>query len=96
MNDPVYLEAAQALAIRMLQADHTDEQIKQGYRLAMVKEIDPIKFEQLKQLYLESFDSFEEDPKAAEKLTGIKDLKLAALTVIANVILNLDEVITKS
>lgn len=96
LNDEVYLEAAQALAQRMMHAGRVEEQIKQGYRLAMVKEIDPAKLHDLQQLYKEALLQYEKDPEAAEKMVGKKDAALAALTVVANAIMNLDEFLTKS
>ncbi len=98
LNDPVYIEAAQALAGRMIEADPQDaeQQLKAGYRIAMVRDIDPTKLEELKALYREAKQYFEENNGAAEELTGKNDLQLAALTMAANVIMNLDEFLTKS
>ncbi len=98
LNDPVYVEAAQGLAVRMMDADpeNVENQLKAGYRYAMYKDIIPEKFEILRMLYLESRSYFEENEAAAEELTGKQDLELAVMTVVANAIMNLDEFLTKS
>ena len=96
LNDPVYMEAAQALAQQMKEVDQVDEQIKIGYRLAMARDIDTGKLYELQLLYRQALQHFQEEPKAAEELTGGKDFALAALTVVANAIMNLDEFLTKA
>lgn len=96
LNDTVFVEAAQALAKQMQCVDQVEEQIKYGYRLAMVKEIDNEKLDKLQLLYEEAIQHFNEDPQAAEDLTGKKDLKLAALAIVGSAIMNLDEFLVKS
>jgi hypothetical protein len=73
-----------------------EEQIKKGYRLAMAKEIDAEKLYKLELLYEQALQEFIDNPQAAEDMTGKKDIELAALTVVGNAIMNLDEFITKS
>jgi hypothetical protein len=82
MNDPVFVEAAEALAERMIKEGGEDdlEQIKYGYQLAMMKEPDETRMNALIDLY-----------EASEELG-----KSGAMALVANVILNLDEVIMKS
>lgn len=96
LNDPVYVEAARALAQRMKKSDQVEEQIKRGYYFAMVQEIDVKKLAELELLYKQALQHFKEDSAQAEEMVGEKDVNLAALTVVANAILNLDEFITKS
>jgi uncharacterized protein YoaH (UPF0181 family) len=96
LNDPVFIEAAQALAVRMKNSDIVEEQIKSGYRLAMVKEIDADKLKDLQLLYQQAMQRFKDNAEAAERMTGTKDIELAALTVVGNAIMNLDEFLTKS
>ncbi|MEX2592165.1 MAG: DUF1553 domain-containing protein [Anditalea sp.] len=98
LNDPVYVEAAQALAEFMAEANVNlvDEQIKAGYRMAMLRDIGKEKLHDLQLLHEKALGYFKNDPEAAEKLTGKKDIKLAVLTVVASAIMNLDEFITKS
>ncbi|WPP49217.1 DUF1553 domain-containing protein [Catalinimonas niigatensis] len=96
LNDPVYMEAAHALAKRMQPAGQVEEQIKKGYTLATLREIDAEKLHELQKLYAETLLHFEAQPEAVEKIAGQNDIQLAVLTMVANVILNLDEFITKS
>ncbi|MEX2640021.1 MAG: DUF1553 domain-containing protein, partial [Balneolales bacterium] len=98
LNDPVYMEMARHLAGRMRGADPQDveKQLIAGYRFAMIRDIDPAKLEDLKELYRHAKLHFEENSDAAEELTGKKDVHLASLTVVANAIMNLDEFLTKS
>lgn len=96
LNDPVYMEAAHALATRMQEEDQVEAQIKKGYKLALLREMEAEKLVDLQKLYKETLLHFEAQPEAVEKVAGKNDIQLAALAVVANVILNLDEFITKS
>jgi hypothetical protein len=98
LNDPVYVEAAQALAVRMIEADpsNVENQFNAGYRFAMFRDIDADKLEEIRSLYDTAKKHFEENDHAAGELTGYNDQHLAALTVVANAIMNLDEFLTKS
>ncbi|MGX5820065.1 DUF1553 domain-containing protein [Chitinophaga lutea] len=99
LNDPVYLEAARALAQRMEVTGKTDAKacIRDGYKAAMLQEIAPAKLAALDKLYGQALQQYKNDPDAAGKLLqGKGDAHLAALTVVANAILNLDEFLSKS
>lgn len=99
LNDPVYVEAARGLASRVLKnvKGDTRDLIKTGYEMAMAKEtIDATKLQELELLYDQAFQHFEKDMTAAEEMAGERNIQLAALTVVANAILNLDEFVTKS
>jgi hypothetical protein len=63
LNDPVYVEAAQAVARRMSQAgDALEEQIRSGYREALLREPDQATLERLVQLYSSVSAAYQEDP----------------------------------
>lgn len=101
LNDPVYVEAAQALAKRMRYAGaEVDRQIARGYYLALKHKIDAKKGAILAKLYQKALAKYQADPKLTQELLGEQKVKdpatHAALTIVANAILNLDEVITKS
>lgn len=99
LNDPVYVEAARHLAVSMKKKGGADRQacIKAGYNAAMLKTITPAKLQALEKLYEQAFVKYKKDPKAVSSLLqGGTDSHLAALTVVANAILNLDEFLTKS
>ena len=82
MNDPVFVEAAKAFAERMMKegGEKIEEQIKYGYKLAMMREADEERMATLVGLYKSSLELGE----------------LGSMALVANVILNLDEVIMKS
>jgi hypothetical protein len=92
------VEAAQGLAERILEKTPTDidEKLKTGYRMAMFREIEVEKLNELKSLYQQTKDHFREHPQEVEELTGKKDVELATLTIVSNAIMNLDEFLTKS
>jgi hypothetical protein len=94
MNDDAYVEFAAGLAERMAWAGQgADEQIAAGYRWATGQEIADAKRERLIVLYEEAAAEFDDQPERAEKLAGSRGRY--ALTIVANAILNLDEVLTK-
>lgn len=111
LNDSVYLEAARHLARQMQKEARGDtrQQINKGYELVMYKPINTVKQASLEKLYQKSLETFRSDSSKAAQLLGYRSpaggravllkndqQELAALTVVANAILNLNEVITKS
>jgi hypothetical protein len=98
LNDPVYMEAAQQLAEYMQSEGRSPEaQIRAGYRRVMFRDLAPKKLAVLSRLYKITEQQYQQQPDAIQKVAGCRDAtaQLAALTVTANTILNLDEVITK-
>lgn len=97
LNDPVYMEAALALAKRMVQegGEAAETRIETGYKMAMVKPIDNKKKEALLDLYQEAVTYYRDNPEETSKMAGEEDVQLAALAVVANAIMNLDEFVTK-
>jgi mono/diheme cytochrome c family protein len=104
LNDPVYVECARYFAKRMdNEKSDISGQIKKGYLLAMSKEISGDKLLILNQLYQKSYQDFKKKPNEAMKFLGFcsdntlpKNMPdLAAKTMVAMAILNLDEVIMK-
>lgn len=105
LNDPVYVEAAQALARRMVAAAPTDrERAAGGFRLCLVRPPSQPELDQLLELHAEAHRHFELDPQAAVRMAteplgpaaeGADLVDLAAWTVVANVLLNLDELLMK-
>ncbi|QEH39701.1 DUF1553 domain-containing protein [Chitinophaga sp. XS-30] len=102
LNDPVYVEAARHLAMNMHKTGGTDKTacIRAGYKAAMYRAVTPAKLEALEKLYGQALEKFRKDPQAAatflqqQQQTGTEHL--AALTVVANAIMNLDEFLSKS
>jgi hypothetical protein len=105
LNDPTYLEASRKLAERVMHKTATSpERLALGWRLALART--PTAAEQaiLLDMYRESLDKFQADPAAAAKLLAVgssprdvalNQAELAAWTTVMNVVLNLDETITK-
>lgn len=99
MNDPVFVEAARALAVRMMPSDtlSATSAIAMGYRLLTFRDIPEGKLRVLNQLYDDAAGVYKSDTAALHALTKSKDAthRLGAMTVVANALLNLDEVIMK-
>ncbi|MEP7361634.1 MAG: PSD1 and planctomycete cytochrome C domain-containing protein [Acidobacteriota bacterium] len=101
LNDPVFFEAAQALALRMLSEGGRDAAARAtwGFRLSVSRHPRPEELERILDLYRKQLARFDRDPGAARKVapggaqTG--QAESAAWTMVANVLLNLDEAITK-
>jgi hypothetical protein len=105
LNDPVYVEAAQALARRAIEHDSVvEEQIAYAFRRCLLRPPHDNELKQLVGLYNDSRARLADQPKAEEKLAtiplgklpdNIKVLDAAAMTVVGNVLLNLDEMVLK-
>ncbi len=95
LNDPVYVEAAKAFAKKMA-ASSTDpsNQINFGYKSALFKEMADTKLKVLTRLYHDALETYKKNPDQAMKLINEAKPELAALTIVASAILNLDELIT--
>ncbi|WP_114751801.1 DUF1553 domain-containing protein [Pleomorphovibrio marinus] len=99
LNDPVYLEAAQALARKVLKdkgSEKVDQKIKLMYSLTMLRGIQEDKMEDLLKLYQQTSVYFDNDPEAICQFTGEESKELALWTVMANAMMNLDEFVMKS
>jgi hypothetical protein len=107
MNDPTYVEASRMFAERDLReaGQGTAQRIKYAFRLATDRDPSPKETEILEGLYKKEMVHYDTDKKAAEKLLAIGEMKrdpkmdpseLAAWTMVASTILNMDETITKN
>ena len=92
LNDEGFLEAAVALAGRMAAAD---EPLRFGVEAALCRPATDAELAVLRRLRNEAADRYAQDPAAAAKLVGDAGPDRAALAVVANTILNLDEFLTK-
>jgi hypothetical protein len=101
LNDPAFFEAAQALARRMLQDVGADpaSRITCGFRRCLTRRPTSPELERILAYYKLELQRFEADPKAAREVAGYpgpaSNPELAAWTMVSNVLLNLDETITK-
>jgi hypothetical protein len=99
LNDPVFVEAARHLATKMMQQDSTDAErcIEEGYSLLTFRKIPDEKLLILSRLYEEAVQIYQRDTAAVRAITRQKNgsEERAAMTIVANALLNLDEVIMK-
>jgi hypothetical protein len=97
LNDPAFFEAAQAMARRIEQEGGTTATSRATFAFRLVTARKP-RAQELDSL-LTGFEQdkrhFEQNPKDAERVAGKADAELAAWTMFSNIVLNLDEAITK-
>ncbi len=102
LNDSAYIDIARHFARRLQTETGNDigKQISTGYKLATNHAIDDKRIKALKNLYYAAYNKFKDDPdKTCEMVGEMGDdtnAETAALTVVANAILNLDEVVMKN
>lgn len=100
LNDSAYLDMARQFACRMqsLQPGDPAAQIARGYSLMLFKPVAAPTLQVLLTLYNQALDDFSRHQQKAREMVGAipPSPQTAALIVVANAMLNLDEVITKS
>ena len=97
LNDPVYFEAARHLAKQMLQLEgNVEEKLAQAYQITMRQPAGKEKLNLLKELYSKMKSHYKQNPQEAETLAGKQGGELAAMAVVANTLLNMDEFLVKS
>ncbi len=106
LNDPVYVEAAQALARRIAGEGGPSpiDKVRYGFRLCLARSPSDVEAARLVQLFEKSRARFAKQPREAQKLAaeplgplpaGGDAVQLAAWTAVSNVLLNLDEVLMR-
>jgi hypothetical protein len=106
MNEQQYLQAAGKLAERALTEVHATPQKRAAFlfKQAALRDIDDVKLSILLSAYQDFRTTYRANPAAAEKLRvscslepagDLDPVELAAWTMVANIVLNLDEVINK-
>ncbi|MEJ7592410.1 MAG: DUF1553 domain-containing protein [Planctomycetaceae bacterium] len=106
LNEVTFVEAARALAVRMLKEGGTtsEKRMAFGFRLTTGREPRPTEVDVLLQGWATDQAFFQAAPENAKQLltvgdtkvpTGVDPVELATWTVSANVLLNLDEVVTR-
>ncbi|MCZ2344256.1 MAG: DUF1553 domain-containing protein, partial [Bacteroidales bacterium] len=105
LNDPVYVECAQALARQMIAAGATPQQrIAAGFRACLMRAPTTTEATRLMQLYRSAQAQYASHIADAKTLAtdplgplppGVAPAEAAAWTVVANVLLNLDEMFLK-
>ncbi|MCH2177527.1 MAG: DUF1553 domain-containing protein [Mariniblastus sp.] len=105
LNDPVYVEAAQALARLVLQQKMSDEErVALAFRRCLLRPPAKAEVAALVALLNDARADLSAEPEEANKLaadplgplpTGVQLMDAAAMTVVCNVLLNLDEIFLK-
>lgn len=105
MNDPQFFEASRVFAERMINSrDLLEEQIGYGFRLATARHPKKEELDILVDLYKNQYQFFRQNQNKAYQLlsvgknprdTNIYSVKTAAMTMVANTILNHNETYTK-
>ncbi|MFO0852167.1 MAG: PSD1 and planctomycete cytochrome C domain-containing protein [Gemmataceae bacterium] len=106
MNDVQFFEAARALAERAVAAGLTPEdRVVFLYRTVLARRPDAVELKVVTAAYEKQFAIYRADPAAAKKVVhagesqprGVApDAEVAAWTMVANLILNLDETVTRN
>lgn len=107
LNDPAYIEIATGLARRLATKGLSDgmtdrERIAYAFRLCVARQPLDVEVDHLTKVFEQELKHFEDQPQAAQKLISAKDRpegvgasRMAAWLYVANILLNLDETITK-
>lgn len=107
LNDSAYIDMAAHFADRMIKEAGSDTdpaiQITRGYEIMLYKKIHPDKLSALLRLYNRALEQFKASDSAARAFAGNNTgdsagnnmYRKSALKMVANAMLNLDEIITK-
>jgi hypothetical protein len=106
LNDPTYVEASRKLAERLLaEAKRTDERLGLAFRLVTARRPSERELAILRRVYEGQRAAYQNDPAAAKQLLGVGEsprnelfdpVELAAWTMVASTVLNLDEAVTRN
>lgn len=101
LNDSAYLDMARHLAGRMQKegGNNPAVQIRKGYQLLLYRPVQEGELKVFEGLYQQALNEFQSDPRKAVAMAGGREKGTpagAALVVVANAMLNLDEVVTKN
>jgi hypothetical protein len=106
LNDPVYIEAAQALARRVVSQGGTTtaSRAEYAFRLCLTRPAHPEELQRIVGLFEKSLARFKTNTEESKRMAteplgavpeGMDASELAAWTVVGNVLLNLDETLMK-
>lgn len=104
LNDPYFFDAARALAKRIVQetgATDPTSRTTYGFRLCASRRPTQAEVDRLVSFYNKQLDLYQTDPKAASKVIQVTSNsapdapELAAWTMVSNVLLNMDETVSK-
>ena len=102
LNDPVFFEAAQAIAVRVLQdaPPNTSDRLVHVFRLCLAREPDSQERDRLQTFWQKQKSLFENDAEAAKavspyEMDGVPTAEMAAWVTVGRGLMNLDEFITR-
>jgi hypothetical protein len=106
LNDPVFVEAARVMAERVIREGGAtpDERIAYAFRLAVARRPTARERDVVQRLYVSRLERYRGDRDGAEALAssgkaprepGLDAAEVAAWTTVSQVLLNLDETITR-
>jgi len=107
LNDPQYLEAARALGQRILRdgGSTPEDRASALFRICTARQPESGELAELLALYEDGIRIYQDDPDAARQLLAIGEsepdqsldpIQSAAWMIVANTLLNMDEVLTKN
>lgn len=102
LNDSVYIDLARKLALRMekVGGNTSKTKIAKGYEMILYKNIPQNRLKVFEDLYAKAFEEFKKNSASVSAFMGDKQKKYrpeeAAMVLVANAMLNLDEVVTKN
>jgi hypothetical protein len=103
LNDPYFFDAARAMAKRLLSQGgaNASERVSYGFRLVVSRHPSQAELTKALSFYNEQLAAYQRDTREAQETVGeqashaIDTPELAAWTMVANVLLNMDETISK-
>jgi len=101
LNDPVFQEAAQALAVRVAQEEKGfGERLERLFRLSLSRGPEPLERDRIATFFEKQRELLKSDPEAQNAIAPFvpqdeTSLDMAAWTGVARALLNLDEFITR-
>jgi hypothetical protein len=105
LNDSAFFDAAKGFARRILAEAPTPEQgrLSYGFQLCLARRPEAGELSRLSAFYEQQLEHFRQDRKAAEDVTKGSAItasqcdvsELAAWTLVSNVLLNMDQTLTK-
>lgn len=102
LNDSAYLDMARHFAYRIEREEvgNIRQKISKGYEMMLFKQIPEAKLNVLVDLYNKALIEFKADKEKTCEMIGLmnehNDPQTAAMVVVANAMLNLDEIVTKN
>jgi hypothetical protein len=109
LNDPVFIEAGDALARRMIEegGPNPDDRLRRGYHLVLQQEPDSTVLAEMRHLYVDALRHYhpDDEPTASFRAAALRTPEVpaaadaaserAAMSIVAGMLLNLDRFVTK-